>query len=184
MNRRRRCFLSVFWVFFTVVVIGSGYLSVQAGPSEGPIKTTMVKNLSVSPAAKAKLNNVNYAFVNSMELVKSPQAFKDKYVMFNGTFNSFSNLGLDYPKAERSSSEYISVILLRPDVKDHHIPMSEMKLFFPRKDSDSVLELESGDKINVKGHVFSTAMNDPWVDITELNVVEKAHPKKNVDDGE
>lgn len=154
------------------------YSDTKAAPSATTIQAEVIKNKSLSPAVVAKMNNVDYTRVNPMDLVKSPAGFKDKYVSFETTFNSFSNLGLDYPKADRSSSEYISVIVLRPDVPEHHIPMSEIKLFFPRKDSDSVLELELGDKINVKGHVFSVAMNDPWVDITEIKVIEKAHSKK------
>lgn len=136
------------------------------------------ENKSVTPAAKAKMLNPTYADIDVMSLAKKPEQFKEQYVSFGATFNSFSTLGLDYPKANRSSEEYISVVVLRPDVGEHHIPMSEVKLFFPRKESDSVLELESGDQIMVKGHVFSTALNDPWVDITELTIVQKAATKK------
>lgn len=156
--------------------------SIEAQLIEQAKKSESEGNKSLTPAAKAKMANETYTPVDVMAVVQKPEQFKEQYISFDATFNSFSTLGLDYPKAERSSTDYISVVVLRPDVGEHRIPMSELKLFFPRKDSDSVLELESGDEVSIKGHVFSTALNDPWVDITELTVLKKAAPKKTADD--
>lgn len=128
-------------------------------------------------AAKAEAANKSYIRVTPIELLKSPADYLNKDIQIEGTFSSFSSLGLDYKKALRDSKDYVSLLLLRPDVAHHKIPLAELKLIYPRKKSEEVLELESGDIISVKGRVFSTALNDPWVDVEILDVVKKAAPK-------
>lgn len=120
----------------------------------------------------------SYQLVSSLELVKAPDDYLTKGVEFDGVFHSFSTLGLDYPPASRDSNKFINVLVLRPDVSHHDIPLSELKLFFPRQNSDAILALESGDKVRIQGQVFSTAIGDPWVDIQNLEVLESANADK------
>ncbi len=119
-----------------------------------------------------------YEDTTPIALLKAPEQFLDKGVRFLATFNSFSNLGLDYEKAMRESKDYISMLILRPDVKHHKIPLSELKLIYPRKQSEAVLNLESGDKIRLTGSVFSQALGDPWVDVEQVEVIEKVEKKE------
>jgi hypothetical protein len=67
----------------------------------------------------------------------------------------------------------VSFFILRPDVSEHTIPLSEMKLFFPRKESDEVMELETGDKIQVVGTEFSSALSEPWIDVAHIKILQK-----------
>jgi len=137
---------------------------------EKKMATAVEKAVAAEPAS-----NVNYQPVAPLELVKNPALYMEKDVAFEGTFNRFSDMALDYKKAFRDSRDYVSMLILRPDVKDHEIPLSELKLFFPRKKSEDVTNLDSGDVVSIKGHVFSNALGEPWVDIAEIKVtVEKA----------
>ena len=90
------------------------------------------------------------------------------------TFDKFSALGLDYKKALRPSSEYIGILLQRDNITDHNIPLSEMKLFMKKSMAEKHIDLDSGDKVEIIATVFSTALNDPWLDIEKLTVIQKA----------
>jgi hypothetical protein len=61
-------------------------------------------------------------------------------------------------------------------VQHHSIPLSELKLFYPRKQSEALGDLEPGDALTIEGTVFSTALREPWVDITSLKVIKAAKP--------
>lgn len=111
--------------------------------------------------------------VSPLQLVKTPDQFLNKQVTFDGEFSGFTGLGLDYSKAMRSSKDYVGVLVRRPDVRHHHIPLAELKLFYPRTKSESLTTLEPGDMIRVRGKVFSTALQEPWLDIDQLTVVKK-----------
>jgi len=107
--------------------------------------------------------------VKPMELVKKPGNFLNKEVKFSAEFDKFSTLGLDYKRAFRDSKDYISFLIKRPDVeKNYTIPLSELKLIFKREEAEKMLDIENGDRVIIKGKVFSTALNDPWVDVYEL----------------
>lgn len=129
-------------------------------------------------AVTAPVAEASYQTVSPIDLLKDPQGYVDKNVSFEGVFNNFSSLGLDYKKAMRDSKDYVSFLIRRPDVTHHTIPMSELKLIFPRKKSEDVMHLETGDKILVKGKVFSTALNEPWLDVAEIKVLHKLKPVK------
>jgi hypothetical protein len=92
-------------------------------------------------------------------------------------FNKFSTLGLDYKPAMKSSKEYISFLVKRDDVLDHTVPLSELKIFIKRAKAEKLVDLESGDKIEIKGKVFSNAMGDAWVEAYEVISLEPK-PKK------
>lgn len=116
--------------------------------------------------------------VDSLSLVREPAQYVNKKVTFTATFNRFADIGLDYKKAFRDSRDYVTFFVLRPDVTAHSIPLSEMKLFFPRKKSSEVMDLDSGDKIQVIGTEFSTALDEPWIDVEHIRVLEKTEKKE------
>jgi hypothetical protein len=122
-----------------------------------------------------------YAPVKALDLVKDPESYLEKGIAVEGVFNSFSNIGLYYPKAFRDSKDFVSVLIIRPDVSHHDIPLSELKLIFPRKRSETVLNLESGDTIELKGSLFSTALNDPWMDVEAIEIKQKSKEEKESD---
>lgn len=150
------------------------------------------QTISTSPtktAAKAKTNKPKYApregvvdfsyqDVSPLKLVADAENFKDKKVSFSGTFNSFDGYALDYKPALRSAKDYVAILIRRPDVTAHKIPLSELKLLFPRNKSKQVKDLESGDTIFVQGKVFSTALGDPWVDVEQVLIIEKSKEPK------
>ena len=121
--------------------------------------------------------------INAMPLniVANPSKYLNKTVKMQATFDKFSTLGLDYKKALRPSSDYIGILIQRDDVIDHNIPLSEMKLFLKKDLAEKYIDLDSGDKIEIVAKVFSTALNDPWLDIESLNVIKKAKKEENKD---
>jgi lysyl-tRNA synthetase class II len=46
--------------------------------------------------------------------------------------------------------------------------LSELKIFIKRAAAEKLVDLESGDKIEVKGKVFSNALGDAWMDANEV----------------
>jgi hypothetical protein len=112
-------------------------------------------------------------------LLNKPSDFLDKKIKFRGKFSSFTTLALDYKPAMRSSKDYISLCLFRPD---SNIPLSELKLAYSVKEAkeDPVIkELEEGDLIEIYGNVFSTALDEPWVDILGIKKIQSAKPKES-----
>ncbi len=120
---------------------------------------------------KFRLENVSE--VNPLELVENPDMFMDKEVKMTAQFHKFSTLGLDYERVMRSSKDYISILIKRPDVSEKYvIPLSELKLIIKREQAEDLLDMESGDKVEITGKVFSSALKDPWVDVYELTSLE------------
>ena len=91
-----------------------------------------------------------------------------KRINVSAKFNKFSTLGLDYKPAMRSSENYISFLIFRPDT-DKKIPLPEMKLFVKRGFAEKYIELKEGDSIQFSGIVFSNALGDVWVDVDKLD---------------
>jgi hypothetical protein len=118
--------------------------------------------------------------VETLDLLKDPAKHLNQKVTFVGTFNRFADTGLDYKKAFRDSRDYVSFFILRPDISQHTIPLSELKLFFPRKKSSEVMDLETGDQIQMVGTQFSAALNEPWVDVEHIKILKKTdkHERK------
>ncbi|WP_373532791.1 hypothetical protein [Vampirovibrio sp.] len=135
-------------------------------------KAALDKEIEASLATATK--------VETLDLLKTPGKHLNQKVTFTGTFNRFADTGLDYKKAFRDSRDYVSFFILRPDVTQHTIPLSELKLFFPRKRSNEVMELETGDKIQMVGTQFSTALDEPWVDVEHIKILQKTdkHERK------
>ena len=115
----------------------------------------------------------------SLGIVANPARYLNKTVKIQATFDKFSTLGLDYKKALRSSGEYIGILIQRDDVIDHNIPLSEMKLFLKKDLAEKHIDLDCGDKIEIVAKEFSTALNDPWLDVISINVIKKNKTEEN-----
>lgn len=137
---------------------------------------------SVETPKKEVVDNFNYSAylpVNALDLVARPAFYLNKNVKITGKFDKFSTLGLDYEPAMKSSEKFIGFLIQRPDVTDHNLPLSEMKCFLPREDAEKNIELDSGDRVEFYGTVFSNALGDVWVDVKKFNSLDKkAEAKK------
>lgn len=140
---------------------------------EAKDKAALEKEIAASLASATK--------VESLDLLREPAKYLNKKVAFTGTFNRFADTALDYKKAFRDSRDYVSFFILRPDVTAHNIPMAELKLFFPRKKSTEVMDLETGDKIQIVGTQFSNALEEPWIDVEHIKILQKTdkHERKH-----
>ncbi|DAB09962.1 TPA: hypothetical protein CPT92_00680 [Candidatus Gastranaerophilales bacterium HUM_13] len=114
-----------------------------------------------------------------LSIVDSPKTYLNKTVIMKAKFDKFSTLGLDYKPAFKSSDDYISFLIKRDDTT-HDIPLSEMKLFLKRDLAEKFIDLKTDDEIEIKGKVFSDALGDAWIDVSELKIIKKApETKKN-----
>ncbi len=135
--------------------------------SQVPVtKTTTIVSTPSMPQAQ-------YTEVKPLELVANPYKYNKRNIKIKGKFDKFSTLGLDYPSAMRSHDEYISFMIQRPDVTNHNIPLSELKIFLKKDEAEKHIDLDAGDEISFTGKVFSTALGDPWVDVHSLTVINK-----------
>ena len=152
----------IYTVFIMTLFLGS-LQSVEYVSAQTAVQT---KNLTVT-------SSITPVSVSSLDVVKSPQKYLNKTITMNASFDKFSTLGLDYKPAMRSSENYIGILIKRDDVVDHTIPLSEMKLFLKRDLAEKNINLESDDKVQITGRVFSTALGDPWIDITDIKILQK-----------
>lgn len=127
-----------------------------------------------APEAKVEEPVINALSVSSLDLVANPAKFLNQDIIINATFDKFSTFGLDYKKALRPSADYICFLIQRDDYTDHNVPLSELKLFLKRDYAEKFIDLDTGDKIEITGKVFSDALGDAWVDVSKINVVKKA----------
>ena len=114
--------------------------------------------------------------ISSLTIVNNPKAFLNKTVKINAKFDKFSTLGLDYKSAYKSSEDYISFLIKRDDTT-YDIPLSEMKLFLKRDMAEKFIDLKSGDEILIDGLVFSDALGDPWIDVSNITITKKIESK-------
>lgn len=115
--------------------------------------------------------------VTPLDIVANPKNYLNKDVTFQAKFDKFSTLGLDYKPAFKSSEEYISFLIKRDDT-NFDIPLSEMKLFIQREEAEKHIDLKTDDKIQISGVVFSDALGDTWIDVSNLVLIQKAPEKK------
>ena len=141
--------------------------------SQAPVKETAPISVQNNTT-----NTNEIICVNPLDIVATPQNYLNKNIKMLATFDKFSTLGLDYTPALRKGDDYIGILIRRDDVVDHVMPLPEMKIFLARKTAEKYIDLESGDKIEIEGKVFSTAMGDAWIDITKLNVISSKKPIK------
>lgn len=144
--------------------------------SFGLSTNAIVKN-STPPTASAKkpvitkISEASYEPVSSLDVVAHPSKYLNKHIKIRAKFDKFSALGLDYKPAFRSSEKYITFLIKRDDVKDHTIPLSEMKNFLKREEAEKYIDLKAGDEIEYYGVVFSDALSDAWVDVEKFVVI-------------
>lgn len=143
--------------------------STYAQPTETTIQTKEISN---------QTSNTDFIEVTPLEIVANPSMYLNQKIKMKATFDKFSTLGLDYTPALRKTENYIGILIRRDDVTDHVMPLPEMKIFLERKTAEKYIDLESGDKIEIEGKVFSTAMGDAWIDITKLTVISSKKPIK------
>ena len=144
--------------------------------------TAPVKKTSQTVQKKVTVpNQPVYTSVSPLDLVNNPAKYLNKNITFDAEFVAFTSLGLDYKPAFRDGTKYIGVLIKRPDVTNHTIPLSEMKIFITREMAEKNIDIEAGDKIKVQGKVYSAALGDPWIDVktfTMLTHKAKAENKK------
>ncbi len=145
-------------------------LAVAAGISVYSANSIMAYT-SAPVATQQQQQTQGYMSVNPIDVVNRPNFYLNKNVKIRAKFDKFSTLGLDYKPAMRSSEKYISFLIQRPDVQSHNIPLSEMKIFISRTEAEKHIDLNSGDIVEFTGHVFSTALGDPWVDVNRFTVI-------------
>lgn len=148
-------------------------LSITSGYSQN------TKPAAVQSPVQQQTAVSSYPLVNSLDMVASPSKYLNKTVKVKGKFDKFSTLGLDYAPAMRSSEEYITFLIQRDDVKDHNIPLSEMKIFLKRTEAEKHIDLNAGDEIEFSGKVFSNALGDVWMDAEKFTVLSK-QPKEEI----
>lgn len=141
-------------------------------------KKADAKDAKVEPEKEIVVPNV--VALTTDKLVADPKGYLGKNVKFTAAFSAFTNLALNYKPAFRSQKENISFLVFRPESK---IPYSELKLAMPipkEKDPKSkmLVSLKEGDTIEVTGHVFSTALDEPWVDVLKLKKLASAKGKE------
>lgn len=137
-----------------------------------------ISSYAATTTTTKKETNINYVKVSPLSVVNNPASYLNKNISFNAEFVGFSSLGLDYKPAFREPSKYISVLIKRDDISTHTVPLSEMKIFMPRTLAEKHMDLDQGDKIEISGKVFSTALGDPWVDVDNLKVLTKKENKE------
>lgn len=140
-------------------------LSITSSYSQGTKPATVQAPVQQQTTATA------YPQVNALDMVASPSRYLNKNVTVKGKFDKFSTLGLDYAPAMRSSEEYITFLIQRDDVKDHNIPLSEMKVFLKRTEAEKHIDLNAGDEIEFSGKIFSNALGDVWMDAEKFTVL-------------
>ena len=141
-------------------------------------QTATVSTKKHTAVSEIKVDETLYLNANSLDIVNHPNNYLNKKIKMDAVFDKFSTLGLDYKPAFRNSKDYISFLIRRNDVSDHVVPLSEMKLFLKRDLAEKFIDLESGDKVQIYGRVFSTALGDPWIEVEHLKITQKILKKK------
>lgn len=140
-----------------------------------------IEQASANPAPATQTTKTvvqqNVVTASPLAIVANPTFYLNKTVLMKAKFDKFSTLGLDYKAAFKSSDDYIS-FLIRRDDSAHDIPLSEMKLFLKRDIAEKFIDLKTDDEIEIKGKVFSDALGDAWIDVSEMKVIKKAPETK------
>ena len=153
---------------------------ITPSPVKNPEKEKVTPTSTTNTVKPCPTNSVainkGYYEVNPIDIVKNPAFYIGKKVKFKAKFDKFSTLGLDYTPAKRNSEDFITLLIQRPDVTSHNIPLSELKIFMNRKEAEKHIDLNSGDEIEVAGKVFSKALGDAWMDVDNFTIL-KTFPK-------
>ena len=128
---------------------------------------------SAAQTKPAQVQSAQGIYVKPLTVVNSPKTYLNKTIIMDAKFDKFSTLGLDYKPAFKSSEQFISFLIKRDDTT-FNIPLSEMKLFIKRDMAEKFIDLKTNDEIQIKGVVFSDALGDTWIDVSELKITKKA----------
>lgn len=184
--------VSVFAIIISLgLSIGAHATTATKTAPKAPVKAPVVQKTTIKAAPKAtskavtlsKTPEVYYEPVSSLTVAANPEKYLNKRIKIKAKFDKFSMLGLDYKPAYKSSEKYITFLIKRDDVKDHTVPLSEMKNFLPRDIAERYIDLKPGDEVEYSGTVFSAALGDTWINVEKFNVLspnfkEKAPVKK------
>lgn len=167
---------SVFAVIISLgLCIGANAATTTKTAPKVPVKAPVVQKSTVKAAPKAvtlpKTPEVVYEPVSSLAVAANPEKYLNKRIKIKAKFDKFSMLGLDYKPAYKSSEKYITFLIKRDDVKDHTVPLSEMKNFLPRDIAERYIDLKPGDEVEYSGTVFSAALGDTWINVEKFNVL-------------
>lgn len=153
---------------------------VPASKKQAPAKEAKLESKSEKTATVIKNEVQGCKSEQSLEsLVARPEEWIGKEVCFKGTFSSFSVLALDYPPALRERKKYVSLTLFRPNTK---IPLGELKLAMKIEDAQKhelLPKVAEGDFVKIKGKVFSAALGEPWIDISQIQVTKNPNNKED-----
>ena len=155
-----------------------GLVMVSALSGSGFCAEPAVQNVQKSLQPQIQQEQID-CVISPLEAVKYPAKYLNKNISFTGEFVSYTSLGLDYKPAFRDGTKYVGILIRRDDVKDHVIPLSEMKILVKRETAEKNADLEAGDKVKITGTVFSNALGDPWVDVKTFAVAEKKKKDKD-----
>lgn len=164
-------------ILITLAIMAFGFTGITFAQTDVLAPDTK-NNTAITAVKTDSFNYSAYTKVNPLDVVARPAFYLNKNINVVGKFDKFSTLGLDYEPAMRSSDKYITFLIQRPDVIDHNLPLSEMKCFLSRDDAEKFIELNSGDKVEFWGTVFSNALGDVWVDVKKFNSTEKSTMNK------
>ena len=154
-------------IVFAAVIMTGGTTQYSVLAEQNPVKKSVSQQLHTSQGI----------YVKPLTVVNSPKTYLNKSIILEAKFDKFSTLGLDYKPALKSSDDYISFLIKREDTS-FDIPLSEMKLFLKRSTAEKFIDLKTNDEIEIKGVVFSDALGDAWVDVSELKITKKAPDEK------
>ena len=129
-------------------------------------------SVDTKPVQKVQQPVLASVSVKPLDVVSNPNAYLTKRISMVSKFSKFSSLGLDYEPAMRASDKYVTCLFLRDD-SVNNIPLSELKMFVPRKIAETIPDVKEGEKINIVGTVFSTALGDVWLDVERFNLIKK-----------
>ena len=166
-------------IVLALILCQLGAFSSELSARKQKIENTKLKDTDKKTDKKEIINEAEYESILVGALLDNPKDFIDKKIKLRGKFSSFTTLALDYEPALRKSKDYISLCIFRPDSK---IPLSELKLAYPLKEAKENLvirDLEEGDVLEIYGKVFSSALDEPWVDILSIKKIESAAKKED-----
>lgn len=126
---------------------------------------------------QVKANKCLEASTPLVDIVAEPKKFLNKKIYLEGDFYSYSTLALDYPKAMKSSKDFIGIVLSRPDAAE--IPLVELKIAAPvLLFKDTNLNIDQGDRIGIKAKIYAIALGEAWLDAESIEIIKK-NSKKN-----
>ena len=154
-------------------------LAIAIATSVGIITPNFYPQTKAAPAVSTPTApQTQYLNVNPLEVVSNPYKYAKRNIRIKAKFDKFSTLGLDYPAALRPHEKYISILIQRPDITNHNIPLSEFKIFLTKEIAEKNIDLSAGDEIELSGKIFSTALGDPWMDVDDLNIINKINKEE------